>query len=133
MRVAGLSSRVGSLFAVAVLLLAQLASIGHHVLVAHYLCAQHGTLHHGTPELARPDTGDASPVDAATQPSRNEHHHEDCHWFSRTAEAVLETAALRVQALEAESAIESSVRAADAVAALAILCLAPKQSPTFVL
>jgi hypothetical protein len=108
----------------------QLASVGHYVLVAHYLCAEHGSVHHGTPELSASSDEGASPVDAATQPTRDEHHHDDCHWMSRTSDAVIETSTLRVEVVETQSAISVSVRAADAVAALAILSVAPKQSPT---
>lgn len=116
--------------AVSLLLLSQLASVGHYVLVAHYMCAEHGSVHHGTPEARASSDDGASPVDAATQPTRDEHHHDDCHWMSRTAEAVVETTTLRLQVVETQSRISVSVRAADAVAALAILSLAPKQSPT---
>jgi hypothetical protein len=115
---------------VSLLLLSQLASAGHYVLVAHHMCDEHGSVHHGTPELVASSDEGASPIDAATQPTPDEHHHDDCHWMSRTADAVLETAALRVQVVETQSRISVSVRAADAVAALAILSLAPKQSPT---
>jgi len=36
-----------SALTVLALLLGQLAAVGHYVLVAHYFCAQHGTMHHG--------------------------------------------------------------------------------------
>ena len=116
--------------AVTLLLLSQLAGVGHYVLVAHYMCVEHGSVHHGSPELATQSDEGASPVDAATQPTRDDHHHDDCHWFARADEATLESNALRVQVVETQAAITISVRAADAVAALAILSFAPKQSPT---
>lgn len=126
----GVVRRLSLAVAVALLLLSQLAGVGHHVLVAHYMCAEHGSVHHGAPEVATQSNHSQSPVDAATQPTRDEHHHDDCHWFSRITEATLESTALRVRVVDETQAITIDLRAADAVAALAILSLAPKQSPT---
>lgn len=112
-----------------VLVGAQLSSIGHHVLVAHYLCSEHGTLHHGeAPEAragARADVESAAPA-----PDADHGTHDDCTAPVRTpAEAVI--AEPPVTQLEASrAAVDLATEApAQAHAAIALLSLAPKQGP----
>lgn len=62
---------------------AQLTSIGHHVLVAHYLCAEHGTLHHGDAPEAR-SVERAAGQAAAPADDGNHGIHDDCVFPART-------------------------------------------------
>ncbi|MCK6536531.1 MAG: hypothetical protein L6Q84_26470 [Polyangiaceae bacterium] len=112
-----------------VLVGAQLSSIGHHVLVAHYLCSEHGTLHHGEAPEARASAR-ANVESAAPAPDADHGAHDDCTAPVRTpAEAVI--AEPPVTQLEASrAAVElSPVALAQAHAALPLLSLAPKQGP----
>lgn len=127
------SSLVRALRAVAavvslVLVGAQLASIGHHVLVAHYLCASHGTLHHG----AAPEAGSTEREREAALPAEAEDHgsHDECSFPARTPAEMLLASGAELAAVGAgpESVLDSTP-ALRAHASIPLLALAPKLSP----
>lgn len=112
-----------------VLVGAQLTSIGHHVLVAHYLCAKHGTLHHGqAPELRSTERMSA---ETATPEENGDHgSHDDCYFPARTPAELAEIARWTLVATAPESS--AALLAPDAALphdAIPLLALAPKLSP----
>jgi len=128
LRIVGALRNLAALVAL-VLVGAQLTSIGHHVLVAHYLCAEHGSLHHGD----APQTRERERLSGETAvPASTEGHgvHDDCVFPARTpAEAVELGARTDVvpRAREAVDVVAIAPRAAEP--GIPLLALAPKLSP----
>lgn len=112
-----------------VLVGAQLTSIGHHVLVAHYLCAKHGTLHHGRAPELRPV--ERLSAETATPEESGDHgSHDDCCFPARTPAELAELAPWTLVATAPERSV--TLLAPDralAHEAIPVLSLAPKLSP----
>ncbi|MFO0568139.1 MAG: hypothetical protein U0263_20935 [Polyangiaceae bacterium] len=106
----------------------QLLSIGHHALVAHYLCAEHGTVHHGrAPELRAVAHGKhetARPVAASEHGS-----HDDCAFPSREPEQRPVAESTRVVGEFAVASLVFEPADVAAHASVPLLSLAPKLSP----
>jgi hypothetical protein len=115
---------------VALLLIgAQLSSVGHHVLVAHYLCAAHGTLHHGDePEIRG---GERWQGEAVAPSSDGDHGaHDDCTFPVRTLPEAVTAAATGVIATTPLDAVTDFATAERfAHGSIPLLALAPKQGP----
>lgn len=127
-RCLALSRLLASVLALA-LMGAQLASIGHHVLVAHYLCSVHGTLHHGTaPAVAIAAAGDTPTVTSSAELDHGTH--DDCAFPIRTPDQLAELpelAALGAQETPADARVV--LAPARAHVSISLLALAPKLSP----
>jgi hypothetical protein len=107
----------------------QLASVGHHVLVAHYLCATHQTLHHGEAAehaaAAHAGTELAVPADAEDHGS-----HDDCSFPARPpAESLATTGAPTIAPADVSFVAGSSSTVPLAHDAIPLLSQAPKLSP----
>jgi len=118
-----------SALTVLALVLGQLVSTGHHVLVAHYVCVQHGSLHHGEPSssIRAPSVSDTSVSAGAA----NAHGgHDDCSFPAREREAISEPRAVATSASDGANArLGSWIFDASAKPSLSLLSQAPKQSP----
>ncbi len=112
-----------------VLVAAQLGNIGHHVLVAHYLCAEHGTLHHGSAPEAR--SADCFDGETAAPASEGDHgSHDDCATPVRTPPEALTAASPTVHVAESVAVIDIAPGTeTSAHTSIALLALAPKQGP----
>lgn len=111
------------------LVLGQLASAGHHALVAHYVCVQHGSLHHGEPSSAiRAPSVTETSVSAGAANAHGQH--DDCSFPAREREAISEPHALTTAAPDGTNArLGSRIFDASAKPSLSLLSQAPKQSP----
>lgn len=108
---------------------AQLSSAGHHVLVAHYLCATHGSLHHGDAselrEAERWQTEAVAPVSDGDHGS-----HDDCTFPVRTPpDAVTAPASTVAASPPLGVAAGSTTGERSARESIPRLALAPKQGP----
>lgn len=122
--------RVAGALSVLALLLAQLAVVGHYALVAHYLCAEHGTLHHGAAATRHVAAG--SPRDRAlTRAIVAEHGtHDDCAFPARDREALRVPTSVDVCAVSpAEQGLAPPPAKTAPASSVPILSRAPKQSP----
>jgi hypothetical protein len=113
------------------LLLGQVATIGHYVLVAHYACAEHGTIHEGRASDAVREVSTHTRGPGVTAVPKAEHgSHDDCAFPARShdlggapAAAVGVLVELDTTVLAPRADIERESRP------IALVFLAPKQSP----
>lgn len=114
----------------ALLIAGQLAAVGHYVFVAHYLCSEHATMHHGHgPRLERKaSTPGPSSVSAVTE---TEHGvHDTCAFPARERQALETPVAGSKVAPVAPGRAATAIARHDAVPpAVPLLSQAPKQSP----
>jgi len=117
------------------LLAAQLLTLGHLAIVQHTICAEHGeVIHSGSPHEARalpaPDEGAASGPALGGEAPPVEHAHDHCLARANARErfALLPALDLMPGSLVA-TATPPALSAVSVAPAIAVLLLAPKNSP----
>jgi hypothetical protein len=117
------------------LLAAQLATLGHLLIVRHTICPEHGeTIHSGVPggTLAPRLTNEGTPADpvlgAGAPPAECAHDHCLARANTRERFALLPALDSKPDRLLL-AAVLPSLSAVDAAPAVAVLLLAPKNSP----
>jgi hypothetical protein len=122
-----LKRQIFATLAALVVIATHVAGVGHYVLVAHYFCAEHGTLHEGAPEAAPEASSDSR--DAASIDTRDEHAHDECNYFSRGNDVATSVSGAPSIVLSDEAPPRLVAASTDARVTLEILGFAPKQSP----
>lgn len=120
---------LGVLTAVA-LIAGQLASVGHYVFVAHYLCSEHATLHHGHAPSVEASAKPAAPKSVRAVGEADHGTHDTCSFPAREREALRAPACGSTFADAALGQAPGLVAEHAAVMpAVPLLSQAPKQSP----
>jgi hypothetical protein len=124
-------ARALSWAAVVLCLLAQVSDVLHLLLVEHVVCAQHGELIHEGEHAHAEATGQPTDATAFVPSDLEDHGHEHCAlWSDRREELTLGAPSIGVALPRAmPSLTPPATTRLDAVLAIPLLFLAPKNSP----
>ena len=114
----------------ALLIAGQLAAVGHYVFVAHYLCSEHATMHHGHGPRLAPEASAPGPSSVRAVIETEHGVHDTCAFPARERQALETPAAGSAPTPAALGRAATAIARHDAVLPpVPLLSQAPKQSP----